>query len=145
MFEPLAKDRPIEFDAVRVLSGEFQTSMTATAIRLVEYGSFPAMLVCSEGTRQRWFVRSPDVPERIWPHDELSPYTYAYELQRGSLERQLPCDVGAAGWVNYPNSECYSVCEDSIKVGSNLVLSLIWWKDEKQLLDLGEDDEEENY
>ncbi len=41
MFAPLAKGRPITLETVGDLAGVFRMSQTATAIRLVNYGSFP--------------------------------------------------------------------------------------------------------
>ena len=38
MFEPRAKERPITFETASDLSKVFQTSLTATSIRLVDYG-----------------------------------------------------------------------------------------------------------
>lgn len=46
LFQPLAKNKEITLKTVRELCAKFQTSLTATAIRLVEFGSFPAMVVC---------------------------------------------------------------------------------------------------
>ena len=53
MFELRAKNKDIIFDTVRGLARNFQVSLTATAIRLVELGSFSAMVVCNEPGRRR--------------------------------------------------------------------------------------------
>jgi len=47
----------------------------------------------------------------------------------------------ADAWVNHAESWRYSVKEDSLIIGSGMVLSLVWWQDERQLLDLDSDDE----
>lgn len=143
MFEPLAKNRDITFDTVRSLAGDFQTSLTATAIRLVELGSFPAMIVCNEPGRRRWFTRGPDVPESLWPRDSPNAWTCAHDLLNGSSNREGPTDVQADGWIAHEGSRRYSIREDSIRIGHDLVLSLLWWKNEQQLLDLGDEDEED--
>ena len=57
MFEPRAKECPITFETASSLAAVFQTSLTATSIRLVDYGSYPAMLICSDAQRMRWFWR----------------------------------------------------------------------------------------
>ena len=44
MFEPRSKNRDITFETVRDLAREFQVGLTATAIRLVEFGSFRRLL-----------------------------------------------------------------------------------------------------
>jgi hypothetical protein len=43
---------------VKALCEIFETSLTATAIRLVEDGSLPSMLVCSHGDRSRSSTRN---------------------------------------------------------------------------------------
>lgn len=53
IFEPLAKNKEITFQTVRELCSLFQTSLTATAIRLVELGSFPAIIVCNSKQGRR--------------------------------------------------------------------------------------------
>ena len=53
MFRPLSKDLPITFASVEKLAAIFKMSLSATAIRLVEYGSYPAMLICNSPGRTR--------------------------------------------------------------------------------------------
>jgi hypothetical protein len=140
MFEPRAKNKEITFETVRSLAAEFKTSLTATAIRLVELGSFPAVIVCNEPSRRRWFFRGSDVPDALCLRDNPGAYTCAYNLLRGSSLAEGPTDVQSDGWIVHPGARRYAVREDSLPIGHNLVLSLLWWKNESQLLDLGEDD-----
>src|SRR5690606_6030659 len=46
MFRPRAEKRPMTFDTASDLADTFKTSLTATSIRFVDYGSYPAMLIC---------------------------------------------------------------------------------------------------
>jgi hypothetical protein len=64
IFAPKAKNLEITFASIRKRGDTFQTSLTATAIRLVEFGSFPAMVICSDAERRRWADRlhSPSRP-----------------------------------------------------------------------------------
>lgn len=142
MFEPRAKNKDMTFDTVTSLAGEFETSLTATAIRLVELGSYPAMIVCNELGRRRWFMRGPDVPERLWPKETPGAYTCAYDLIHKSARKEPATDVQADGWIDHPRSRYYSLREHSVAISTELVLSLLWWKDERQLLDLEEDETE---
>ncbi len=143
MFRTRAKGREMTFATVQDLATMFQTSQTATTIRLVELGSFPAMVVCNEIGRRRWFIRGPSVPEILWPRDAPGPDTAAYMLLRGGSRSDGPVDVYADCWFDHPDAHRYAIREDSIKITPNLVLSLLWWKDERQLLALGADEEEE--
>lgn len=139
MFEPRAKGKEITFATVRSLAADFSTSLTATAIRLVEFGSFPAIIVCNERDRRRWFFRGSDVPDALRLRDTPGAYTCAYDLLRGSSADEGPTDVQADGWISHPGSRRYSLREDSVRIGDGLVLSILWWKDERQLLDIEED------
>lgn len=117
--------------------------MTATAIRLVEFGSFPAMVVCSDQEGRRWFRRGPDVRGVLWPHDRVNPRTIAYDILRDNAPAPGSVDVGADGWFAHRDAPRYAVREDSIRIANDLVLSLIWWRDERQLLNLEDEDHEE--
>jgi uncharacterized protein DUF955 len=143
MFRPLAKGREITFATVRDLASKFQTSLIATTIRLVETGWLPSMVVCNERGRRRWFFRDPDV--RLWPLDQPGSGTIAYDLLRGADHVETPTAVCADGWIDHPDARRYEVQEDSFKFpipnGPDLVLSLLWWKNEQQLLDLDENEE----
>lgn len=145
MFETKAKNLEMTFATVRQLAETFQTSLTATAIRLVEFGSFPAMVICSDAERRRWFRRGPDVPDVLWPHDRVSRLTVASDVLSGSTTSPGPTDVSADAWFAHRDARQYAIREDSVRITADLVLTLLWWKDESQLLDLeddGNDDED---
>ena len=118
---------------------KFETSITATAIRLLELGSFPAVVVCNNKHRRLWTYREPDIPSVIQIRESPSSYTNAYELLHGKVSSAHPSETQASDWITHPQSHYYSIHEDSVKINDELVLSLLWWKNEKQLLDLSDD------
>lgn len=136
MFKPRAKNNPITFASVEKLAVLFKTSLTATAIRLVELGSFPAMIVCNEPGRRKWFMHGPDVPKVLWPLEQPGHDSVAYDLLHGASNTKGPVEVYADQWIDRPNSRRYGIVEDSVKLSNNLIISLLWWRDESQLLDL---------
>jgi hypothetical protein len=140
LFVPRAKNREVTFVTVEQLAEEFVTSMTATAIRLVQHGSFPAMVVYSEKGRRKWFIRGPEVPEMLWPREQPTRDTVAYDLMHGQACKR-PLEIYADGWIDRQDASRYGVVEDSIKTGPISVLTLLWWKDERQLLDLSRGEE----
>ena len=142
MFVPRARNQPITFYTVERLADEFQTSLTATAIRLVEYGSYPAMLVCNDKRELRWFVRGIAVPESLWPKKSLSYDSMAIEVLHEKGKRPGPTDVPAGAWFDHPESYRYVIREDSRKITTDLVITLLWWKNEGQILDLLDEEEE---
>lgn len=140
MFRPRTVGLPLTFASVRSLCEVFTTSLTATAIRLTELSSYNAMLTCFEHGRRKWFFRGPDIPTSLWPYEQLSSFTKASGLS--TIGAQDTANVSADAWVNHPESWRYTVKEDSIVIRPGMVLSLIWWQNERQILDL--DDENEN-
>jgi Zn-dependent peptidase ImmA (M78 family) len=138
MFKPRAHGHPPTFATVKSLADAFETSLTATAIRLVELGSFPSMLVCNGPTGRRWFIRSPILPAKIWPLSRPGRGATAARLLEEAGAMVVATEVDADDWIENPVCD-YCVFEDSFRVTNGLVLSLLWWKDESPLLD--EDEE----
>ncbi len=139
LFARESRNKPITFDSVRELSARFSASLTATAIRLVRHGSFPAMLVYLENGRRKWFFRGDDVPDVLWPLETPKPATMAADLLRGKNEQnalsiQKLTDGSGTRMLNGTE-----VVEHSIKISSTGMLSLLWWRDERQLLDLAQE------
>jgi hypothetical protein len=63
MFSQLARGKPITTESVTDLATTFRMSKTATAIRLVEQGSFPAIIACFEDGEKKWsFPKRGEVP-----------------------------------------------------------------------------------
>src|SRR4051812_40345284 len=91
----------MDFDVVRELASIFQTSLTATAIRLAEHGPLPGMLVCYSDGSRRWFVRGSEVPEQVWPSKTIEPKTYAHDLLKSPTERNLRGEVSADAWFDH--------------------------------------------
>ncbi|MCI0724304.1 MAG: ImmA/IrrE family metallo-endopeptidase [Acidobacteria bacterium] len=143
MFCLRAAQREVTFSTVQDLANQFETSLTATAIRLVEHGSFPAMVVCNDMGKRRWFIRGPSLPASLWPRDTPGSGTVAYDLLRGQAWNKGPLDVYADQWFQYPNAKRHGVREDSVRIAPHTVLTLLWWKDERPLIELDELDERE--
>ena len=118
------------------LAHQFRVSLTAAAIRLVELGSFPAMVVCSNERGYRWSWRHPDIPTSVRVNRLISRSSVASSLRSdASLAPPGPVTVDADEWVNHPGVEDYVVVEDSVRIGKGSVLSLIWWEDETPLVE----------
>jgi hypothetical protein len=111
MFKPRARGCPMTFDTVNDLAKEFQTSRTATAIRLVELGSYPAMLVCYGMEGRRWHISGPDVPDVFWPQKELNHDTDAFAQIFGQPKPSRPLIVDADSWIDHRSSSHYTICE----------------------------------
>ena len=142
MFAPLAQNKPITFTTVLELAKIFQMSQTATAIRLVELGSYPAIVYCTKGSRRKWFARSPDFLDNIWPRDWPGTGSLAHQIISGA-ERVNPRRVPVSEWIEHENAAHCRVFEDSVRVTRDLVLTLLWWEDVDQLVELLGGDEDD--
>jgi len=142
MFRPRARGLPVTLKSVRKLADAFKMSLTSTAIRLVEHGGLPSMLVCNGPEKREWFVASPEVSGRLWPFVRPEEGSLAFSLLNNAAEDKGPTDVRCDHWINHPRAERYWIKEDSLRLKEGTVLSLLWWEDERQLLDLDEYDEQ---
>lgn len=133
MFVPRVKGRDITFNTVDVLRDEFNTSMTATAIRIVRHGPSPSMLICSSNRGREWFVASSEIERRLWPRKDVGENTAAYDLLRGAAAPDRPQDVDADEWIDREDADEYVVREHSRKISDGRVLTLLWWKDQRQI------------
>ncbi len=141
MFQPRSRSLPVTFATVRRLADLFQMSLTSTAIRLVEHGGLPAMLVCNSPEKREWYVASAEVKGRLWPLARPDQMTQAYALLKEGRRHTEPKDVRSDHWINHPRADRYWIKEDSIRLNEGSTLSLLWWEDEKQVLDLDEYEE----
>ena len=140
LFAPQALNRPMIFETVIAISSLFQTSLTATAIRLVKFGSYPAMLVCHSKKRREWFVPGPDLPDDFYPHQVLDSDSEAFDIINGAKgDMSEPTETSADIWIDKKNAEDYDLIEQSIKISDNLVLTVLWWKNEAQIIDAADD------
>jgi Zn-dependent peptidase ImmA (M78 family) len=141
MFKPRADRLPVTFDTVQSLAKLFEMSLTSTAIRLVEHGGLPAMLICNGPSQREWFIASSEVRGRMWPLARPGYNTLASHLLTSQTERSGQRDVRADQWINHPRACDYWIKENSLRLKEGSVLSLLWWEDEQQLIDLDEYEE----
>ena len=137
LFAPMVEDSPITLDAARDLTRWFSTSLIATAIRLVRFGSASSMIIWNRpGKRYKWFKRSPYMPASVWPRPQPGPGTVAYRLMRGEHQKPGPQRVRWDEWINLENLQLSYVMEDSMRMRNGDVLTLLEWMDETYLDEL---------
>lgn len=135
LFQPMARSFPkANFQTVQAIADEFDTSRTATAIRLVEGKYFAAVLVCHGPQGRKWFTRSPDVPQRWFPCKDLSADSFAFAVLFGRAPGdRFPRKVGADAWFDRHEADRYEVYEQTIKTADDEILTLVHIVDEAML------------
>lgn len=108
----------------------------------MEYGDFPAILVCNSPQKREWYVPSGEVRSKIWLQDRPGYGSLAYALLRGEAKSIPAKDVGSDAWFNHRNAQNHWIHEDSKLLADGIVLTLLWWKDETQLIDIDREIEE---
>lgn len=142
--ERTARGMPPTLASSRAIADAFTMSLLASAIRLVELGSHPAMAVGTSVAGRDWFVRSPLVPGELWPLRKPGESTLATRLLAGSPTVQGPVEVDADEWIDHPDASRYVVVEDSCRMREDFILTLLWWKDETQILAFRDQDDDED-
>jgi Zn-dependent peptidase ImmA (M78 family) len=116
------------------ISDMFETSLTATAIRLVETGLLPAILVCHGPEGRVWFTRSPDIPARWFPQEDLDTESSAFGiLFANHADDRMPRKIGADAWFDRAEAQRYEILEQTVRTGGQEILSLILFQDEGML------------
>lgn len=129
MFKPAAAGREPTFEAVADLSRTFLTSRPATAIRLVQYGTYPSVLVCyGRDGKRRWFTPSRELQGLLWPRDEVSHDTHAFRVLYGGASPGRSAETKASEWFTCRGAYRHSVFEHSLKIDTETMLTLLWWK-----------------
>jgi len=131
LFAPLAVGfgRP-SMQVVRKLAEMFKTSQTATAIRLVELSQEPMILTCYGRGGRRWFARSQTVKKNWFPSDNLNAETSTFNmLHRNTLQAMPPKSTSATTWFGRWDASRFELTEESIRVATADVLTLLRFKD----------------
>jgi len=129
LFMKCLVDIQITGERVSLLASVFNVSRTSAAIRLVEVCNLPCMFICWKGNgTRRWFYKNNIVPECIWPHRSIPHPKEGFKLSN-------EIEVDADKWIDGDDAESHVVIESVFFDGYDF-FSLIWWRDEGQLLDI---------
>lgn len=126
LFKPMCdRNRPGLHD-VRELANTYNTSLTATALRFVDYSPEPVAVVFSVDGAIAWWLKSDDFRFWLKKGRRLGRLTYAGDLFAGKSVDDRPSAVSAEGWSDDPRAEDFDIHEHSVRLGAYGVLSLLW-------------------
>ena len=135
LFAPRIEGKAVSFDTVDRLAAEFSVSRSASALRIVTLGSYDSMVLCSNKGGVEWFRGSKRVDRNIWPHQQLSRDSEAWDILHGGKPSSRPVTVTADDWVDHKDAAQYELLEQSVLYGDG-VLTLLWWKDPSMIDEL---------
>ena len=125
LFEPrlTAAGRP-SLTTVERLAAEFRTSITATALRFVEFTP-SVMLICHASNRRKWFKPAKHIPSRWFPRDDLDSDSYAFDCLFGDKDRSRIVKIGADAWFDRSEASRYEIFEETIRISGDEILTLL--------------------
>ncbi|OHV82597.1 ImmA/IrrE family metallo-endopeptidase [Rhizobium sp. LCM 4573] len=137
VFRPVTRQyKDLTFDTVAQVASAFETSLTATAIRLIDMDHTPALLVSHGPNGRRWFARSKSVPERWFPRDELQRESPSFDVLFGKApESKIARKVDADSWFDRYDADRYQITEQTRRAPDGSILTLLVIKDERMLRD----------
>jgi hypothetical protein len=134
-FRPRCQTGDPSLKTVERLADEFQTSLTATALRYVRFSPDRCAVVISQNGQIRWNRCSDTFPYWYLRKGPLHGYTYAHDCLDGKQVPDRMSQVSATGWLpGLPRHVERTVWEQSRIVSRRLyaVLSLIWVPEEEE-------------
>ncbi len=125
-FEPKCDVKEVDFHIIENLAKEFQTSLTATAVRFVEFCPEQCALILSENGSVRWYKKSKDFPLLIKPGMKLHEDSLAYQyFSRGKIPNEAQY-VPVYAWIDSRNVPEEIIEHSKALVSYGCVLSLLW-------------------
>ena len=113
------------FGTIGSLAEEFKTSLTATAIRLINLDHVPGFVICHSPRGRKWFARAPSVPRHWFPREDLDAKSFGFGVQFGGRpDDSLPRKIGAEAWFDRQGAARFIVREQTIK--SRTTKQLAW-------------------
>jgi Zn-dependent peptidase ImmA (M78 family) len=134
LFVPMAeRAAAAEISTVRQLKELFGTSLTATAIRLVERGPFPALVAWYDNLGELGWQRSNHhLPLGLRLQPRLHHDTAAFELLYAGRTLGSSLETRADAWLLGSRLGMFRVTESSALVNEG-VLVLLWFRDARLL------------
>ncbi|MFM1989463.1 MAG: hypothetical protein RJA99_2420 [Pseudomonadota bacterium] len=130
LFNPLVKEAArVGFRELHAIAEKFETSMLATAFRLVRVDTLPVILACYGPAGRRWHLASPHVPTRWWLKSALDEDSFAFDL----LKTGTPClsyrKQSAETWFDNDDADDFEVLEQCIHTTNRDALVLLYLSD----------------
>lgn len=134
LFNPIVKSfgRP-GFKQLSEIGAQFDTSLMATTLRLVNVNTLPTIVASYGSAGLRWHVAARDVPKRWWLKRSPDEDSFAYDL----LNHGKACNglgkQSADAWFDNDDAGRYEVLEQCVPSVGGEILVLLYLLDEAML------------
>lgn len=117
------------FTELQEVAIQFETSLLATAIRLVNINKLPVIAACYSADRCKWQLKASDIPKRWWLRNRLDDDSFAYELLTTGKSRKSPGKQPAETWFENEDAENFEMLEHCVGTSHGDVLVLLYLND----------------
>lgn len=125
-------ERP-NFKQLGEVAALFDTSLTATALRLVGVDTLPAIIACYTKEGLRWQAAAKHVPRRWYLKDQTDEDSFAYDLLFQGKECRTLGKQSADAWFTNSDAGRYEVLEQCVRLRGEEVLVLLYLADSQML------------
>ena len=125
-------ERP-NFKQLGDVAALFDTSLTATALRLVGVDTLPVIIACYTKVGLRWQAAAKHVPRRWYLKDQVDEDSFAYDLLLHGKECRNLGKQSADAWFTNSDAGRYEVLEQSVRLRGDEVLVLLYLADSQML------------
>lgn len=121
------------FKQLGEVSEAFQTSLTATALRLVDVDTLPVIVACYTQKGLRWHSAAKHVPRRWYLKQHVDEDSFTYDLLFSGKECRSLGKQSADAWFTNDDAGRYEVLEQCVSIRGDEVLVLLYLIDTKML------------
>ena len=114
---PWVADRKPSLDLASAMGMDFQASLTASALKLLQRSKAPIAITCHDQRRLKWSRRSRDFSTDFYILNELHQDTVAFEMAFGAAKGlNRPKRESASRWISGPGVYRMEVWSQSIRL-----------------------------
>ena len=125
LFAPRCNAKPC-FATVEALVEAFKASLTATALRYIDFCKELGAVVYSKSRRIKWYRGSKDFELHVKVGDEVDSYSIADDCFSGKTVQRRPTRVDASCWLAWGYKKDATILEESRSLTSyDAVLTLL--------------------
>lgn len=122
---PWVANRKPSLDLANAMGNDFQASLTASALKLLQRVKVPTAITCHDQRKLKWSKRSRDFSIDFYILNELHQDTIAFEMAFGSVKGlSRPKRESASRWISGPGAYRMEVWSQSIKLPEGSVLTM---------------------
>jgi len=123
---PWVADRKPSLDLADAMGEDFQASLTASALKLLQRAKVPTAIICHDQRRMKWSRRSRNFSTDFYILSELHQDTIAFEMAFGATKGlSRPKRESASRWISGPGTYRMEVWSQSIKLPEGSVLTML--------------------